>query len=217
MSETESVGSVLNTPYGGIKGKWWLVGGGLTSVVAYIWYKRSQSNTGTSTTGASASTTPDPNAVDPNTGMTYAQEEQYSTDYQGLDYGYGSSGYSDPYGTAGGGYGGSPPEIIYTGGNTTTSPAPKQNDLSWATKTIDDLVKAGYTRAAASAAIGAYLAGIPLTANQEKIVEAGTALNGMPPRAAPKVTVKKGAPTNRRTQHPHRQRHHHSGVTTRGK
>jgi hypothetical protein len=119
--------------------------------------------------------------------MTYGQEEQYALDSA---QGYGTSGYSSAPGYGGTGYEDQLLGQILTDLNnptqpTPSTPVPHPSDKSWATQTIDDLVKHGYTRAAATAAIGAYLAGLPLTQHQEDIVSTGLGLNGNPPYSVP--------------------------------
>lgn len=221
MSDSSGAGSILSTKYGGVSGKWWIVGGVGTAAAGYLWYRHS-SGSSASSTAASGSTTPDPNAIDPATGETYAMEEQAATDAAQA---YGTSGYdSSGFGTTGSSYEDTLLEGILADEQNLLSgehhtPVAHPSDKSWATQTVDDLVKHGYSRTAAMIAIGAYLAGLPMTEQQEAIVEAGLALNGQPPTAPPKAHVTKPAPTQHKPRNPRppRKPHKPHGVSTRGK
>lgn len=183
-------GGFLNKPIGGIKGKWWLLGGTGTAGIAYYMYEKNQN---------ASDTTTDPN-IDPSTGVPYA-DEQSPYDQ--------SSGYGDSYGTSG--FGGGPSDSggstsfddsgpssddgttdTSSDGGTTTSGTPSETNQQWSHEAIASLEAHGYTPAQAKAAVAAYLAGIPLTKKEEGVVEAAVRFVGSPPEKHPSVRLLPG-------------------------
>jgi|SRR5215469_1025445 len=124
---------------------------------------------------ADASRTPDPNAVDPNTGLTYGEEAA------GVQAGDGT-GTGDNSGIVG-----------YAQGNPIYSdqagygPAPTfLNNADWAQAVEQYLTSAtGANPATVAAAIGAYLSGQPLTQAQAVVVRSATGFFGAPPVSGP--------------------------------
>lgn len=157
--------------------KWWYIGGGTAAIAVYLYHRKNKalaqqtaSNAATSTTD---STTYDP-TTDPN-----------SPYYDGgYGYGYGGSsgatltGYSDPYGS-----------YITNGTGTVatqTVTAPSTN-AAWAQSVESYMVNAGYDAQAVGSAIGHYLNGVALTADEASIVETALAFEGAPPQGAPTI------------------------------
>lgn len=129
-------------------------------------YRKHAANTTAATTADTTGT--DPNAIDPNTGIPYADETAGTT--PGLEGTYNPvTGQYTP------GLGGIP------GGN-----APASNAM-WAQAAESFLVSEDYDPATTAAALGAYLVGVPLTQAQYSIVQAAIAFEGQPPQGAPPV------------------------------
>lgn len=152
----------------------WLIIGGVGAAGLVIWYvmkSRSASNQQAASAGDLAS-----QGIDPNTGIPYSQE--YG--------GYGAMGttpslygYVDP--TTG--------AFISGAGAGSTVLQPTTN-ASWAQQVEAYLQTLGYDPIAVGAAIGKYLTGQSLTADQQSIVAAALAFFGQPPQGAPPpVTV----------------------------
>lgn len=210
--------SFFNKKIGGVKGKWWLVGGAGTAGVAWWYYRKSSS-------GSSASQAP--SGVDPNTGAPYADEEAAYEQYQ--------SGAADSYGSSGFGTGSAGGWATGGGGNTQiptdpsgpvsdpTQPDPTQPDPTdpsqpapglpprtsssavetnkdWQHLAILALEHKGYTAGQAKAAVAAYLAGLPLTEREEGVVQSAVRLVGPPPQGAPVVQHEPAKPP--RSQQP---------------
>lgn len=144
---------------------WLLIGGlGAAAVVIYM-VMRARSNAATST---------DPN-VDPATGVPYSQE--YG--------GYGAQGvspslygYVDP--TTGAFISGA------GAGNTVIQPS---TNASWAQQVEAYLGQIGYDPLAVGAALGKYLTGQTLSADQQAIVAAALGFYGQPPQPVPPITT----------------------------
>lgn len=174
--------NTMNAKTGGIKHKWWLVGGLAIGGVAYWYYGHNTVDNATATDTA---------PIDPN------------DPYAGYDSNYGSS-LGGSYGSASGAD--SPyydPAIAQAYVESTE--AEKQSAaalgdiatavksqtpetaLHWQHRAIEALVAHGYHRAAARAAILAYLAGAPMTAKQVHTVEAALGYVGHPPVNVPSI------------------------------
>lgn len=169
--------------------KGWLiaVGGGSIVVVGYVWWrhKTAASSATTSTTAPAAATGTsgdpypadgttgnpgDPNSTDPETGMTYGDEQLYGAG------GYGTGGYGGygPYGTGGG-----------TGGGTTgQGPGSFTSNADWATYAEQQLAGT-VDPTALSAALGVYLTGRPASSDQVSLIDQAIAIAGYPPVAGP--------------------------------
>lgn len=155
--------------------KWILIGGGVVGVGIVIWYrKQSSANAAANNT----STGVDPNAIDPATGLPYSQENIGAA----IDPNTGVP-YSQEYGSG----------INYPYTNVMTN-------ASWAQNAESYLASLGYNPIDVAAALGLYLSGHPLTANQEQIVQAALAFEGAPPSPVPNPTV--APPTGQNPNNP---------------
>ena len=182
---------VLSGKTGGVAHKWWLLGGIGAGGVAFLYYRKSLTK---------PSTTDPTSAVDPNAPDTSG----YSDPYTGYDSGYGTA--------VGGTYGGSAAtdptfaqaaaeeaaaavdsatalgNIADELGNPPSGASPETN-TQWMHHAIQYLEEHGYTKAAARAAVTAYLAGAPLTQKQAHTVESAIGKVGTPPDGAPRVHI----------------------------
>jgi hypothetical protein len=162
--------------------KGWLiaVGGGSVLVLGYVWYKHKNaaaaSTTSTTPTATSGDQYPpdgttgnpsDPYSTDPNTGMTYGDEQLYGGGYGGTGYGGYPGGYPGSPGSPGAGGPGGPP---FT------------DNAAWATYAEQQL--AGIVDPTAlSAALGVYLTGRPASSSQVSLIDQAIAIAGYPPVA----------------------------------
>lgn len=144
-----------------------LYGGGAAAlVVVYIAYSRAKANS-----AATADTT-SADAVDPNTGIPYADES-----------GSAATGYN-PY------------AADTAGATTSTSTLPTTN-AEWAQNVENYLTGLGYDAGTVSDALGSYLGGTTgapghLTSSQYQLVQDALAFGGTPPQSVVPPTV--GAP-----------------------
>lgn len=164
--------------------------GAVALLAAIIYWKHAASSSATSSTGA------DPNAIDPLTGMPFAQD-QTTDPITGLTYlqeaqQYGSvaaaeaafsgasseSGYSAGYGASSGGTAGYPTSNV--GGSTT--PNGYSTNAQWSQAVTAGLAQLGYDPQAIGAALGAFFAQMQLTSDQAAIVQAAEAEFGAPPQ-----------------------------------
>lgn len=151
--------------------KWWLIGGGFAALFVAYQYKKSKANAAVTSTDTS---TTDPNAIDPSTGVPYAEEgfSGASGGAIGSPYGAGgglqfnaSTGKWEPLGT----------------GSTATVAADNQ---TWAQGVRNYLTSLNYDGGAVDSAISAYLAGgQSLSQSQESIIQTALAYQGPPPVA----------------------------------
>lgn len=143
--------------------KWyWYVGGAAAVAVVFYGYRRSTAaaNAAAATTDASGV---DPNALDTGTGAGYSPIGVSPSLY----------GFTDPStGAFIGGIG---------GGGTQVVTAPTTNG-QWAQLVEAYLIQNSFDPITSSIAIGKYLAGRDLTANEIQIVQAGIAFYGKPPQ-----------------------------------
>jgi hypothetical protein len=150
-----------------IKWQYWVGGIGGAGVVYYM-YRRRQANAATaSETGA-----PDPN-IDPSTGQPWSSE-----------------GYSSATGTTPSAYSYYDPatgQLINAGLAGTTSPQEPGTKIAWTQQAEAYLVSQGWDPLLVSTALGKYLAGLPLTANEENVVNAARAAEGEVPGGAPPI------------------------------
>ena len=149
-----------------------LVAGGGVALIALIYVYRKQS-----ASNASTAATTDP-SIDPATGVPYSQE----------------GGYSSPYGTTPSLYGYTDPStgafITGTGaGSTVTQPS---TNASWAQEVEAYMQNLGYDPTAVAAALGKYLVGGTLTADQQAIVQGALGFFGNPPQGAPPISTGAG-------------------------
>lgn len=110
-------------------------------------------------------------------------------------YGYGAYTY-DPYGYAygmggypGGAYAG------YQNTNTTQQPTTATTNAQWSLNAINGLKAQGYNAQTVTNALGAYIEGRPVNAQQEQVIDAAIAVAGYPP-----VDGQDGYPPAIRTQ-----------------
>lgn len=171
---------------------WWLIAGGGGVVLVWYLYKR-----GSSGSSSSSGTGIDPQTgvpyaqdqqVDPLTGLTYLQEaQQYGSVAAaeaavsgGSAYG-GGGGY---YGSGGGGgyvgTAGYPTTNVTTPG--TSAGSTFATNAAWAQAVQAGLVSLGYDAQTVAAALGAFFAGMPLTATQAQIIQTAEAEFGPPPQ-----------------------------------
>ena len=157
----------------------WLLIGGLGAAAVVVWYvmrARSSSSSATDQSQADAAA-----GIDPTTGIPYSEE--YG--------GYGVSGTSPSmYGYV------DPTTGAFISGAGATAPtsvlAPSTN-ASWAQQVEAYLANLGYDPTAVAAALGKYLTGQALTADQAAIVAAAQGFYGSPPQGAPPPVT--GTPT----------------------
>jgi hypothetical protein len=182
--------------------KWLLYGGAGVVVIGGVLYFRSK-NSSSSSTSANNSSSIDPvtglpysedDTVDPLTGMTYLQEAQeygsVSAAEQAIE--EGSSGVVGSSGIAAGTPSSSSPiSGISSGDGTTTTFA---TNAEWAQQATADLVSIGYSATDVAAALGAYLAGLPLTSDQATIVQVALAEDGPPPIGTFSIVTSPTAP-----------------------
>jgi len=117
--------------------------------------------------------------IDPNTGIPYADEVD-----SGIGLTPGDEGTYDPLtGT------------YLPGLGSTTPVTTVASNAEWAQAAEATLVGDGYDPATVAAALGAYLLGVPLTADQYAIVQAAIAFEGQPPNGAPPITQTGGGGT----------------------
>jgi PASTA domain len=182
----------VNIPLLGSTNKATVIAGSfaVAAMGGYVLYKYEKDKKSAATKAAAASTTPG------------AQASGYGYNSAGYGYGAGYLGYGFGYSTPGSvgevpseweyGYG----EYGYGYYNTATgayegpasgsgapSTATPTTNAEWGTVATSDLVGQGYNSQSVTAALGAYLAGATLTADQVTIVQAALALTGNPPVA----------------------------------
>jgi len=166
-------------------GKGAVVLGGVA--VAYYAYKAHESSSAASASSASGT---DPvtglpysmdNETDPETGMTYLAEAQEYGSVAAAESAYssGALGYGGSAGNFSTGLA-SPESYTNTESGAITT-AGYSSDDAWAQAVETGLTDIGYTSTDVSDALGAWMAGQPLTADQASIVQAAIAEFGEPP------------------------------------
>src|SRR5215831_8498166 len=155
----------ISTPAGPLPKKGVIIVLALTAgIVGYAYFRHrsaAPADTGVpvDTTGAAF----DPNAIDPNTGLTYAQEGGV----QGQAYQYGYNPYNQGTGTP-----------------TPVATQQYADNASWAQAAQDYLVNnAGADPATVSGALGKYITGQPLTVAEQGVVSSAIAFVNYPPVA----------------------------------
>lgn len=152
----------------------WAVYGGIgVAVVGGVLYFKNRS----STAATSAAAAVDPNAIDPNTGMTYASEQAGTLG--------GTSGFS--------GLGFGTPTVDTSAAGTTVGTAYTSN-AQWSQAVEAGLTALGWDAQAVGAAVGKYLLSMPLTADQVTIVQTAVAEYGPPPVGTYAIIAKAAPP-----------------------
>jgi hypothetical protein len=153
-----------------VKWQYWVGGIGGAGIVYYL-YKRRKTATATSATDTGAT---DPN-IDPSTGIPYSQESGYSP-VSGTSPSLYS--YYDPATGA----------LINAGiGSQATGPTTPGTALAWVQQATAYLVAQGWDALLVSTALGKYIAGRPLTPQEQDVVDAARAAEGQVPGGAPPV------------------------------
>lgn len=166
------VPGIGNVPKGGA-----IAGVAVLAVILGVAYYRHSRNKAAAPAAAAAAQ-PDPNAIDPATGLTYGEEAA------GIQSGT-LAGYGTPYGDTSGivGYDaqGSPVYADQVG----YGPSPSfVSNGNWSQAAEQYLVSTtGADAGTVAAALGTYLAGQPLTDAQAQIVQSAIAFFGQPPQA----------------------------------
>ncbi len=180
----------VNLPLvGGVSKKALGIGGvAAVAVVGLVYLRKRKSGSSAATAATSGSGDPYPpdgttgnpsdlNSTDPATGMTYGDEQAGYGDsgYQDTSMGptYGSTGYYDP----------NTGQWVY--GNSGTGQAAATTNQAWAQNAIAYLSNQGTDPTALSIALGAYLAGQPVTSDQVSLIDQAIAAEGYPPQAGP--------------------------------
>jgi hypothetical protein len=160
---------------GGVSKKALVIGGVASAAVIGLVLLRKRS--AASAPAATAGT--DPNAIDPATGLTYAEEAAGASTSDYLSPGlqdttggptYGATGYYDP----------NTGQWVY--GNTGTGQAAAVTNQQWAQNAISYLGQnGGVDTGALAQALGAYLNGQAVTSAQESLIDQAIAVEGYPP------------------------------------
>lgn len=144
-----------------------LIGGVVALGIVYYEYskakKTASANAAATTAATVAGTSTDP-SIDPTTGLSYASED-YSP-------------------ATGGAYG-----IPATGGSTVNINPATTSNSGWVQAATQALVALQYDPQAIASALGAYISGAGLTADQLQIVQAALGQEGNPPVAVPAPTL----------------------------
>lgn len=146
------------------------VGGAVTVFLVYRSYSKAKAaSSANAATAAASPATVDPNSIDPTTGLPYgsAADTAALAAQSGVGVGGGTgydpnAGYYNP---------------VPTGSAPTTNSA-------WAQYVEQQLTSIGYDPQTVAAAIGRYLAKLPLTADQAQIVQVALAEAGPPPQGS---------------------------------
>lgn len=186
MAEESAAKGTVNL-FGSRVKKGYVIAGGLVvgSAVIYGWYKNKQAAADTTSDTTTADTTTagdysdsgdsypsdgsvgdpsDPDSIDPTSGMTYGDEGAFSSGYGALDT------YGDTYG-----YGG-----YYSG--TSSGETAYETNGQWAQSAEDYLVNSvGADATTVAAALGKYVTGQAVTADQMDVIEQAIAFVGYPP------------------------------------
>lgn len=162
----------------------WIIGGVALVAGGYLYLRHKASS-------STASSSTDPNAIDPLTGLPYSQDQQVDP-LTGLTYlaeaqQYGSvqaaeAAFSGTAGGGGAGTAGYPSGNVGTG--TTGNTGSYATNAAWSQAVVAGLAALGYDPQAVSAALGALFAQAPLTPDQVTIVQAAEAEFGPPPQGS---------------------------------
>lgn len=165
----------------------WVIGGvAVVGTIGAVWYYKKQSASSTAANSTDS-------GIDPNTGIPYADETSGAD--SGIDPNTGVP-YADEYGGFNNAGIGSVPGLLGTydpltgtyvpgSGTATTTPTTPGTNAEWAAAAEATLVADGYNPVNVAAAIGAYLSGAALSANEYSIVQSALAFEGQPPVSVP--------------------------------
>jgi hypothetical protein len=188
------------------------VGAGLAGLIlAYSYYKKRSVGATATGTGTNAY---DPNAIDPATGMTYADEQSMGMGTYG-NAGFGSGSGGPVYLPGSGWYDPSTGQLLGnppggTGG--TTPPTTYSNNAQWATAAQAWLVANKVSAALSISAITKALLGQPMTANEVRVFGEARAFLGEPPSHYPPIhQVPDKPPGPKPKPKPRKPPTHHSG------
>lgn len=171
-------GTVKLPGIGPVKKQTALALAGVAGVVVIIAVYRSKKAAAAGTTAAA---TTDPNAVDPATGLTYAQEAAGGTGGYGIDPATGVP-YAQEAGGGGYGYGSGVAYPVTPGGGSTGGLPLFTDNASWAQYAESYMVnQLGGDPNTIGNALGKYITGQPVTAAQQSLVEQAIAFAGQPP------------------------------------
>lgn len=164
MVDHNPIDSLLHGP----NSKLFLAGGAVAVIVVYWEHRKSRLNAATAA----------PAATGTDTGST----DYSGSDYTGSDYGYGSDtsglfSYADPASGA-----------VISGAGSTVVTGPSTN-AQWSQQVQGMLTAQGYSATDVAAALGHYLVGTAMNAQQWEIVQAGIALEGLPPQSVPPPNI----------------------------
>lgn len=166
---------------GGVSKKALAIGGAAAAAVVGLIYIRKRKGSAASPAAGAGTADPypadgtvgdpaDPNSTDPATGITYGDEGGSGGLGASLADQLAASGYTDP----------NTGSFVY--GNSGTGQAAATTNQAWAQNAIAYLgSNVSVDSAALSAALGAYLAGQPLTSDQVGLVDQAIAVEGYPP------------------------------------
>lgn len=147
----------------------------VVGIVGYAYFKRRQSGS------AAATAAPDPNSIDPATGLTYAQEQA-----AGSVGTLGSTGYSNPNPNA-------------SGYSTVSGTSTITTNMDWSAAVSNALGNLGYDPTFIASTIGKYLSSQPLTADEAALIRVAWAYEGKPPSGPTNIVT---APTQTQTPVP---------------
>lgn len=153
--------------------------------IAYYRHSKNAAAATANTTDSSTAATDASSAIDPSTGVPYADE--YAG---GIDPNTG-----EPYALEG--YGGYDPFSGVTGTTVTTSTSGYSTNADWATAAESELAAMGVNPTAAATAISRVLAGLPVTTQQQDLFLEAVGLLQAPPNGYPqpiKLTDTPGQP-----------------------
>lgn len=137
-------------------------------IVAYAYYKRSHA---AATASTAATTTPDPNSIDPATGITYGEEAAAAAAGSS-----GSAGYNNPNPAA-------------SGYNSVSGVSTISTNLDWSNAVTTALETLGYDSGFIGSTLGKYLAGQPLTADEAALIRTAWAYVGKPPSGSTGINL----------------------------
>jgi hypothetical protein len=166
----------LNLPgLGPVKKTWAIGGAAVVAGILAVAYYRHRANAGTAAAAAAAAQ-PDPNAIDPATGLTYGEE---AAGIQAGDLAGAGTPYGDTSGIVGYDAQGNPIYADQVG----YGPSPSfTSNGAWSQAAQQYLVSAtGADAGTVAAALGAYINGQTLSSAQASVVQQAIAFFGQPP------------------------------------
>lgn len=182
-----------------------IAGAAAVGIIAVVAIRHKSSSGAATSSTATGATPPDPNAIDPTTGVPYSQEG-------GANVAGYSSGYQIPYGTGGGGYGaggsgfdaagypiGSEADLAWqniqngtggTGGGVTGI----TTNAEWVTEAESGVIPGSVSTIAA--AISKVLGGLAVTSAQRDLFLEAVGVLGNPPQGYPQPIKLKDTPAH---------------------